>query len=108
MGWLVLFGYGEAQMGTPADVENDAPGEKYMHNFWRRGTACIFEIPVADSEAIKYCRAPALVVLTQQEQQKKTSYLDRCLDMWRDFTDLVYTVDGMMGEDVRVSKKWLA
>ena len=58
-------------MGTPADVENDAPGEKYMHNFWRRGTACIFEIPVADSEAIKYCRAPALVVLTQQEQQKK-------------------------------------
>ena len=63
---------------------------------------------VADSDAIKYCRAPALVVLTQQEQQKKTSYLDRCLDMRRDFTDLVYTLDGMMGEDVRVSKKWLA
>ena len=42
LGWLVLIGYGEAQVGTPADVENDAPGKKDMHNIWRRGTACIF------------------------------------------------------------------
>ena len=53
LGWLVLVRYGEAQVGTPSDVENDAPGEKYMHNFWRRGTACIFDIRVADSDATK-------------------------------------------------------
>ena len=69
LGWIVVVGYGEAQVGTPADVENYAPGEKYMHNFWICGTACIFDIWVADLDATKYCRAPALAVLAQQEQQ---------------------------------------
>ena len=79
LGWLVLVGYGEAQVGTPADVENDALGEQYMHNFWCHGTACIFDIRVADSDATKYCRYLALAVLAQQEQKKKIKYLERCL-----------------------------
>ena len=108
MAWFVLFGYGEVQVGTPADVEDDAPGEKDMHNLWRRGTACIFDIRVADSDATKYCRAPALAVLAHKDQQKKTNYLESCLKMRRNFTDLVYSVDGMTGEDVRVSEKRLA
>ena len=61
-----------------------------------------------DSDATKCCRDPALAVLAQQEQQKKIKYLERCLKMRRDFTALVYSVDGMTGEDVRVSKKRLA
>ena len=28
LGWIVVVGYEEAQVGTPADVENYAPGEK--------------------------------------------------------------------------------
>ena len=103
LGWLFLVGYGEAQVGTPADVENDAPGEKDMHNLWRRGTACIFDIRVADSDATKYCRYLALAVLAQQEQQRKTKYLERCLEIRSDFAALVYLVDGMTVEDVRVS-----
>ena len=50
-----------------------------MHNFWCRGTACIFDIRVADSDATKYCRYLALAVLAQQEQKKKIKYLERCL-----------------------------
>ena len=102
-GWLVFVGYGEVQVGTPSDVENDAPGEKYMHNFWICGTACIFDIWVADLDATKYCRAPALAVLAHQEQKKKTKYLERCLEIRSDFAALVYLVDGMTVEDVRVS-----
>ena len=79
-----------------------------MHNFWRRGTACIFDIWVEDSDATKYCRVPYLAVLAQQEQQKKTKYLERCLKMRHDFTDLAYLVGGMTGEDVKVSEKRLA
>ena len=67
-----------------------------------------FDIRLADSDATKCCRYPALAVLAQQEQQKKTKYLERCLKMRRDFTALVYSVDGMTGGDVRVSKKRLA
>ena len=78
-------------MGTPADVENDAPGEK------GGGLRCN-----------QVLQGPGLGGADTAGAAEKTSYLDRCLDMWRDFTDLVYTVDGMMGEDVRVSKKWLA
>ena len=36
-------------------------------------------------------------MLEHQEQQKKTKYLERCLEMRREFTDLVYLVDGMLG-----------
>ena len=108
LGWIVVVGYGEAQVGTPADVENYAPGEKYMHNFWRCGTACIVDIWVTDSDATKYCRNPALAVLAQQDQKNKTKYLERCLKMRRDFNALVYLVDGMIGEDVRVSEKCVA
>ena len=95
-------------MGTPADVENDAPGEQYMHNFWCRGTACIFDIRAADSDSTKYCRYPSLAVLVQQEQQKKIKYIERSLEMRRDFTALIYLVDGMTGEDVMLSEKRLA
>ena len=108
LGWLVIVGYGEARVETPADVENDAPGKKDRHNFWRGGTACIFDIRVTDSYATKYCRALAVAVLAQQDQQKKTNYIERCLEMRRDFTDLVYSVDGMMGGDLRASEKRLA
>ena len=79
-----------------------------MHNLWCHGTACIFDIQVADSDATKYCRSPALSVLAQQKKQKKTNYLERCLEMRRDFTELVYLVDGMTGEDMRVLEKQLA
>ena len=49
-----------------------------------------------------------MAVLAQQEQQRKTKYLERCLEMRHEFTALVYSVDGMTGEDVRVSEKQLA
>ena len=79
-----------------------------MHNYWRCGTACILDIRVMDSDSIKYCRNPALAFLVQQEQKTKTTYIERFLKMWRDFNALVYSVDGMTGEDVSVSEKWLA
>ena len=79
-----------------------------MHNFWRRGTDCIFDIWVEDSDATKYCRAPVLAVLPHQEYQKKTKYLERCFEMRRDFNTLVYLVDGMTVDNVRVSLKRLA
>ena len=67
-----------------------------------------FDIRLADSDATKCCRYPALAVLAQQEQQKKTKYLERCLKMRRDFNALVYLADGMIGEDVSVSEKCVA
>ena len=49
-----------------------------------------------------------MAVLAQQEQKKKTKYLERCFEMRRDFNTLVYLVDGMTVDNVRVAKKRLA
>ena len=38
-------------------------------------------------------------MLANQEWWKKTKYPERCINMKRDFTTLVYLVGGMMGED---------
>ena len=37
---------------TPAD-EKEERGDKVFHSFWRRGTACIFNVLVTDSEAAR-------------------------------------------------------
>ena len=34
-------------------------------------------------------------------------YLDLCLEMWRDFTSLVYSVDAMAGKEARAAYKSL-
>ena len=39
----------------------------------------------------------SLDLRAQQEKEKKGNYLQSCLEMWKDFTPLVYNVNGVAG-----------
>ncbi len=47
-------------------------------------------------------------VLAQQEKEKKNQYLQPCLEMRKDFTLLVYSVDGIAGREAKNAEKRLA
>jgi hypothetical protein len=47
-------------------------------------------------------------VLADQEQEKKNKYLATCHELRKDFTPLVYSVDGMAGREAKMMEKRLA
>ena len=47
-------------------------------------------------------------VLEQHEKEKKDMYLKSCLEMRKDFTPMVYSVDGIAGREARNAEKRLA
>jgi len=47
-------------------------------------------------------------VLEQHEKEKKDKYLQNCLEMRKDFTPMVYSVDGIAGRKARNAEKRLA
>jgi len=47
-------------------------------------------------------------VLAAQEKEKKDKYLKACHEMRKDFTPMVYSVDGIAGKEARSAEKHLA
>ncbi len=47
-------------------------------------------------------------LLEQREKEKKDKYLQNCLEMRKDFTPMVYSVDGIAGRKAWSAKKRLA
>jgi hypothetical protein len=68
----------------PTSKRGDAGG----HGFWQRGHTAIFDV--------------------QQEKDKKNQYLHPCLEMRKDFTPLVYSVNGIAGIEAKNAEKHLA
>jgi hypothetical protein len=46
--------------------------------------------------------------LAKHEEEKKRKYLDACLESRRQFTPLVFSVDGLMGQECKAATKRLA
>ena len=79
-----------------------------IHGFWERGRLCIFDIRVTDTDARSYRHKDPMKVLEAQEQEKKDKYLKTCHELHKDFTPMVYSVDGMAGREARMAEKRLA
>jgi hypothetical protein len=63
---------------------------------------------ITDTEARSYRKKEFGKVLLQHEKEKKDKYLQTCLEMWKDFTPMVYLVDGIAGCKAWNAKKRLA
>ena len=61
-----------------------------------------------DTEARSAQGRDFLSVLAAQEKEKKDKYLDSCLQQHKDFTPLVYSVDGIAGQEAHNAKKRIA
>ena len=83
-------------------------GDVAAHGFWERGTTAVFDIRVTDTEAPSYRRMDPHKVLKKHEKEKKDKYLDACLARRRQFTPLVFSVDGLRSRETDSACKRLS
>jgi hypothetical protein len=70
------------------DVAVDVDG------FWKHGRRCIFDVRISK-------------VLDKCEKLKKNKHLHACLEQRQDFSQLLYSVDGMSGQEVERPSKMM-
>ena len=68
----------------------------------------MFDIRITDTDAPSNRGQDPKKVLARHEKEKKDKYLDACVERRRQFTPLVYSVDGLMGTEARAATKRLA
>jgi hypothetical protein len=83
-------------------------GDVAVHGFWRRGTTAIFDVRVTDTDAPSYRGQDPHKVLAKHEKEKKDKYVEHCVARRRTFTPLVFSVDGLRGEEASAATKKLA
>ena len=82
--------------------------ETYVRGFLGRGTDCIIDVRVADTDAkINLSKDPAKVLETH-EKEKKRKYLASCLAQRRHFTPFVVSTDGLLGKEAKCLLKKLS
>ncbi len=74
---------------------NRARGNVGAHGFWKQGRTRIFDIQVCDTDAKSYGNCESTKVLESAARKKKDKYEEVCLERRRDFTPMIYLVDGM-------------
>jgi hypothetical protein len=80
-----------------------------LRGFWARGTDCIVDVHVTNTDVKSYCKRPPDKVLESGEQIKKKKYLKVCLEQRRHFsTPFVCSVDGLLGREASTFAKCLA
>jgi hypothetical protein len=92
---------------TPPTITEEQ-GDASCHGFWERGRTCIFNMSITDTDAKSYWRKEFGQVLSQHKKEKKDKCLQTCLEMRKDFTPIVYSVDGIARREARNAKKRLA
>jgi hypothetical protein len=83
-------------------------GDVSCRGFWKRGTTAIFDVRITDTDQPSYLATAPARVLASQEKEKKDKYLDACLSTRRQFTPLVFSVDGLAGAEAKAAMKRLA
>ena len=83
-------------------------GDLLIRGLWSRGTDCILDVRVTDTDCKSYCRRDPMKVLASQEKEKKRKYLKPCLDQRRDFVPFVVSVDGLIAREAKATLQRLA
>ena len=82
-------------------------GNESCHIFWERGRNTIFDIRITDTEAPSYRNQDFDKVLAAHEKDKKEKHLIPLHAQRKDFTPIVYSVDGIAGREAKSDEKHL-
>jgi hypothetical protein len=93
---------------SPYVAENENRGNIAVEGFWPNGRCCIFDKRITDTECRTTRNQEVEKVLKKCEKEKKDKYLRACHEMRRDFTPLVYSVDGCVGHETKQAERKLA
>jgi hypothetical protein len=83
-------------------------GDLLIRGLWQNGTDCIIDVRVTDINANSQRHLPPDKVLLKHEREKKSKYLNACLDQRRHFTPFVLSTDGQLGIEAKVLLKRLS
>ena len=83
-------------------------GDVSVHGFWKRGTTAIFDVRITNLDAHSHKKQDPHKLLAKAEQEKKGKYLEACLERRQQFTPLVFSADGMAGEEAKAAMKRMA
>ena len=96
---------------APASTANSAPvqllhnhddeerGDLLIRGLWEKGTDCIIDVRITDTDAKSYISRDPLAILAQHEKAKKKKYLQPCLAQRRHFSPFVASCDGLLGKE---------
>jgi hypothetical protein len=97
------------QTSANQPAKEDDRGDILLQGFWARGTECIVDVRVTDTDAALYRAQDPAAILKSQEKEKKRKYLAACLEQRRHFTrPFVVSTDGMMGREASTFDKRLS
>ena len=94
--------------GTGNQLGAEARGDVLVHDLWEGGSWCVLDIRITDTDAPSYKHISSAKVLERAAKAKKAKYLQPCLDRRRNFTPLVYSVDGMACNEAMAFEKQIA
>ena len=94
----------EKEQFEGAEARADCAG----HGFWKAGYTTLFDARVTNLDCRSQRNTDPDAVLARHEKLKKAKYLERCLEMRRHFTPLVYSCDGIPGVETAAAEKQLA
>jgi hypothetical protein len=83
-------------------------GNASCHGFWEHSHTIIFDMSIMDTDARSYQEKEFTKVFEQHKKENKDKYLQNCLEMWKDLTPMVYSVDGIAGHEAQNVEKRLA
>ncbi len=97
-----------AQRPANEVLGDEAHGDVGAHGFWKRGRTTIFDVQVCGTDAKSYGNCDSKSVLEGAACRKKDKYEEACLKRRRDFTPMIYLVDGMADKHARAAEKRIA
>ena len=103
----------QEQLNTPVTRnlhKNDGEkrGDVSIRGLWTRGTDCIIDVRVTDTDAKSNLSKDPAKVLEAHEREKKKKYLEACLAQRRHFTPFVVSADGLLGKEAKTLLKKLS
>jgi hypothetical protein len=83
-------------------------GDLSIRGLWNRGTDCIIDVRITDTDAKSNLSKDPAKVLEAHEKEKKKKYLEACLEQRRTFTPFVVSTDGLIGKEAKTLLKKLS
>jgi hypothetical protein len=92
---------------TPAVTRNfhkkrgEIRGDLCIRGLWTRGTDCIIDDRVTDTDAKSYLSRDPAKVLEAREKEKQRKYLAPCIAQRRNFIPFVVSTNGLLGKEAK-------
>ena len=75
----------EANTEGQTTAGEEARGDVKIHGLWERGSDCILDVRITDTDAKSYHNQTSAKVLERSVKAKKYKYLQPCLDRRRSY-----------------------